>query len=85
MSRLASLGSKLGLKMDQNHKLSVLSIPSNFQNFELFFKQCVCLIGLPLVKISPRSNNIRGNMGQITQKGAISWMLNQCTRIFETF
>ena len=63
--------------MDQNCKLSGHSILANFQNFEEFFKQCVCLIGLPLVKISARSNNIRENMDQITQTGAISWMLNQ--------
>ena len=69
--------------MDQNHKLSVGSIWANFQNFEGFFRQCVCRIELPLVKISSRSNNNRGNKSQKSQKGAISWMLNQYKKLWK--
>ena len=69
--------------MDQNHKLSVGSIWANFQNFEGFFRQCVCRIELPLVKISSRLNNNRGNKSQKSQKGAISWMLNQYKKLWK--
>ena len=48
-------GSKLGPKMNQNDKFSVRPVWDKFQNFQRYFKQCVCLIGLPLVKILSRS------------------------------
>ena len=54
--------------MDQNRRLSVRSIWAKSQNFERFFKQCVFLIGLPLVKISSRSNNNWGNNSQKSPK-----------------
>ena len=56
--------------MNQNRKLSVRSIWAKLQNFEEFFKQCVYLIGLPLVKISARSNIIWGNKSQKNPKRA---------------
>ena len=52
--------------MDQNNKLSVRSISAKFQSFEGFFKQCVCLIGLPLIKTSSKLNNNWGNKSQKT-------------------
>ena len=71
--------------MDQNRKLAVLSIWAQFQSFEGLFKQCVCLIGLTLFKISARSNNIWGNKSQkIPKKGPFHrcWINQETLKIF---
>ena len=55
--------------MDQNCKLWVHSIYAKIQNFEGFFKHCICLIGrLPLVETSARLNNILGSKGPNTRE-----------------
>ena len=55
--------------MDQNLKVLVRSILAKFQDFEGFFKQCVCLNRQTLVKILQDRAIIGGTRAKKPKKG----------------